>query len=64
MRTDNASTFHTTELLDDGATEHPAGRIALGVHGGLGLRSRLLRVSEGEYGYTSELPFTTMTVPV
>ncbi|MEU9763255.1 hypothetical protein AB0D98_26775 [Streptomyces sp. NPDC047987] len=62
MQTNDVSAFHTIELLDDGATEHPAGGIALGRHGALGLRSRLLRVSEGESGYTNDLPFTTMTI--
>lgn len=62
MQTNDMSVLRTTEVLDDGATEHPAGLIALGGHGGLGLRSRLLRVSEGESGYTNDLPWTTMTV--
>ncbi|MFB7916702.1 hypothetical protein [Streptomyces sp. NPDC056061] len=63
MQTNNVLALHTTELLDDGTAEHPAGRIALGAHGGLGLRSRLLSVSESEYGSTIDPPFTTMTAP-
>ncbi|MFF2325615.1 MULTISPECIES: hypothetical protein [unclassified Streptomyces] len=63
MQTNDASTFHITEFLDDSATEHPAGQIAFGAQGGLGLRSRLLKVSEGETGFSLDLPFTTMTVP-
>lgn len=62
MQTNDVSAFRTIELLDDAAVDHPAGGIALGGHGGLGLRSRLLRVSEGESGYTNDLPFTTMTI--
>ncbi|MEU3219600.1 hypothetical protein [Streptomyces sp. NPDC006971] len=62
MQTNDVSALHTIELLNDGSSEHPAGGIALGGHGGLGLRSRLLRVSEGESGYTNDLPFTTMTI--
>ncbi|MFI9624808.1 hypothetical protein [Streptomyces sp. NPDC052042] len=63
MQINDISAAHTTELLDDAATEHPAGRITLGAHGGLGLRSRLLRVAEGETGYTHDVPYTTMTAP-
>jgi len=62
MQTNDVSAFHSTEIVDDGAGEHPAGRISLGGHGGLGQRSRLLRVSEGDAGNTGDLPWTTMTI--
>ncbi|WP_326697589.1 hypothetical protein OG909_09730 [Streptomyces sp. NBC_01754] len=49
----------------DGASEHPAGRIALGSGGALGLRSRLLSASDGDAGYGGELPpLTTFTSPL
>ncbi|MBM7439059.1 hypothetical protein [Streptomyces sp. HB132] len=47
----------------EAAFEHPAGRIALGNSGGLGLRSRLLSASDGDPG-GPDLPYTTFTVPL
>ncbi|MFJ6460053.1 hypothetical protein ACIQM0_03155 [Streptomyces sp. NPDC091387] len=63
MQSNDASAFLTTELTDDSASEHPAGQIALGAAGGLGLRSRILSAVDGNTGYTLDLPFTTMTSP-
>ncbi|PCG86551.1 hypothetical protein CIB93_08665 [Streptomyces sp. WZ.A104] len=60
---DEAATQASDETGDGGAAEHPAGRISLGSTGGLGARSRLLSVSEGETGYSHDLPWTTMTSP-
>ncbi|ARF61838.1 hypothetical protein B1H20_10780 [Streptomyces violaceoruber] len=51
------------DLAPEGATEHPAGQISLGSTGGLGARSRILSASEGESGYSHDLPWTTMTSP-
>jgi len=45
------------------ALEHPAGRISLGNRGGLGLRSRLLRATDGDPS-GPDLPWTTFTVPM
>ncbi|MEV1043658.1 hypothetical protein [Streptomyces sp. NPDC049916] len=60
---DEAATQATDENAYGGAAEHPAGRISLGSTGGLGARSRLLSASEGESGYSHDLPWTTMTSP-
>ncbi|MBM7054819.1 MULTISPECIES: hypothetical protein [Streptomyces] len=51
------------EIAHEGSPEHPAGQISLGSTGGLGARSRLLSASEGESGYSHDLPWTTMTAP-
>lgn len=51
------------DIAQEGPPEHPAGRITLGATGGLGARSRLLSASEGESGYSHDLPWTTMTAP-
>ncbi|MER7698926.1 MULTISPECIES: hypothetical protein [unclassified Streptomyces] len=51
------------DIAYEGAPEHPAGQISLGSTGGLGARSRLLSVSEGEIGFSHDLPWTTMTAP-
>ncbi|KQX79683.1 MULTISPECIES: hypothetical protein [Streptomyces] len=59
------SAMQAAVTAHEGAPEHPAGRISLGSSGGaLGLRSRLLSVSEGDIGYSHDLPFTTMTNPL
>lgn len=47
----------------EGGLEHPAGRISLGISGGLGLRSRLLSASDGDVN-GPDLPWTTFTVPM
>ncbi|MGW1411449.1 hypothetical protein [Streptomyces sp. NPDC002403] len=59
MQTTEASAFCAHEF-DDVADEHPAGRIALGAGGRLGLRSRILGAVDGNPD-TSDLPWTTMT---
>ncbi|MGW2087455.1 hypothetical protein [Streptomyces sp. NPDC001880] len=59
MQTTDASAFRAHEF-DDVADEHPAGRIALGAGGRLGLRSRILGAMDSNPD-TSDLPWTTMT---
>ncbi|MEV3928260.1 MULTISPECIES: hypothetical protein [unclassified Streptomyces] len=54
--------YTDTTAAHAGGTEHPAGRISLGISGGLGLRSRLLRSAEGETGPGDEFPWTTFTI--
>ncbi|WNI31825.1 hypothetical protein [Streptomyces sp. ITFR-6] len=63
QRNDASAAFLTTDLTDSSAAEHPAGQIALGAAGRLGLRSRILSAADGNTGYTLDLPFTTMTAP-
>ncbi|GAA2927871.1 hypothetical protein GCM10010518_13380 [Kitasatospora cinereorecta] len=58
------SAMQAAVTAHEGAPEHPAGQISLGSGGALGLRSRLLSVSEGDIGYTHDLPWTTMTNPL
>ncbi|WP_326765689.1 hypothetical protein OG978_14850 [Streptomyces sp. NBC_01591] len=61
MQTTEASAFRANEFMNDVADEHPAGRIALGAGGRLGLRSRILSAADSNTGCTSDLPWTTMT---
>ncbi|MFE2294781.1 hypothetical protein [Streptomyces sp. NPDC059452] len=51
------------DLGQEGACDHPAGQISLGIGGGLGMRNRLLSASEAHLGNTIDLPWTTM-IPV
>ncbi|MFJ9676752.1 hypothetical protein ACIRP2_01650 [Streptomyces sp. NPDC101194] len=60
MQITEASAYCADEF-DDVADEHPAGRIALGAGGRLGLRSRILGATDGNTDCTSGLPWTTMT---
>ncbi|WP_411079158.1 hypothetical protein [Streptomyces sp. cmx-18-6] len=53
----------SSDFAQEGAFDHPAGQISLGISGGLGMRSRLLSVSESNVGYSIDLPWTTM-IPV
>lgn len=48
--------------LPEAAQDNPVGEVTLGAGGALGLRSRLLRASECDTGYTSDLPWTTCTI--
>ncbi|MFG2332632.1 hypothetical protein ACGFMM_23780 [Streptomyces sp. NPDC048604] len=44
------------------ATEHPVGEVRLGGGGALGLRSRLLRSSDHDAGYSYDAPWPTGTI--
>ncbi|MCS0636705.1 hypothetical protein NX801_13755 [Streptomyces sp. LP05-1] len=64
MQISEPAMYVAPAAAEETAPEHPAGRVTLALGGALGLRSRLLSASDGTAGYSHDVPYTTMTIPV